>query len=89
MAHSTAVTIKLDVDIKSKLQHLSKIKSRSPHWLMKKAIDIYVETEELKEALKQETLARWEEAELQKFVSHDKVINWLDSWGEKNSKERP
>lgn len=89
MAHSTAVTIKLNVDIKSKLQHLSKIKSRSPHWLMKKAIDTYVEKEEMKEVVRQETLTRWEEAELGKLVSHDKVINWLDSWGEKNSKERP
>ena len=37
------VTVKLDSETKNKLQHLSKVKSRSTHWLMKKAIDDYVE----------------------------------------------
>ena len=37
------VTVKLDPETKNKLQHLSKVKSRSTHWLMKKAIDDYVE----------------------------------------------
>lgn len=83
------VTVKLDPETKNKLHFLSKVKSRSTHWLMKKAIDDYVEKEETKEKLRQETLSRWEEAEGGKVMSHDKVIEWLDSWGNDNEKDRP
>ena len=83
------VTVKLENDTKEKLQHLSKVKSRSTHWLMKKAIDDYVDKEEQRENLRQESLSRWEEAELGKVVDHNKVVDWLDSWGSDKEKERP
>jgi len=83
------VTIKLDIDTKDKLNHLSKVKARSPHWLMKKAIDNYVEKEELKEKLRQETLTRWKEAESGKVISNSEVMSWLEAWGTKEEKERP
>ncbi len=83
------VTVKLTTDTKEKLQHLSKIKSRSTHWLMKKAIDDYVEKEEQQERLRLDTLDRWQEAELGNVVDHDKVISWLDNWGTKNDSGRP
>lgn len=83
------VTVKLETTTKEKLQHLSKVKSRSTHWLMKKAIDDYVKKEEHKENLREESLARWKEAELGKVVNHDEVIQWLDSWGTEKDKGRP
>ena len=83
------VTVKLEADTKEKLQHLSKLKSRSPHWLMKKAIDDYVEKEERIEKLKEETLARWKEAECGKVIPHDEVVEWLGNWGTSCEKNRP
>jgi len=83
------VTVKLEVDTNEKLQHLSKLKSRSPHWLMKKAIDDYVAKEEKIEKLKEETLVRWKEAECGKVISHDEVIEWLSNWGSDCKKNRP
>ncbi len=83
------VTVKLNQETKNKLKHLSKVKSRTTHWLMNKAINDYVEKEEIKERLRQETLSRWKEAEAGKVMSHDKVIEWLDSWGNSNEKGRP
>ena len=83
------VTVKLEAGTKEKLQHLSKAKSRSTHWLMKKAIVDYVEKEEQNEKLRAETLERWKDAELNKTMEHNQVINWLDSWGTLNDKVRP
>ena len=40
------------------------------------------------EKLKQETLARWQEVEDGKVVSHQTVIKWLNTWGKKES-DRP
>lgn len=75
------VSIKLDSDIKAKLVKLGKIKDRSPHWLMNRAINNYIEQEEEKENLRQQTLSRWEEVQKGHIVEHDKVMKWLDSWG--------
>jgi len=83
------VTVKLEATTKEKLQHLSEVKSRSTHWLMKKAIDDYVEKEEGKDKLREESLARWKEAELGKVVNHDEVIQWLDSWSTEKDNGRP
>lgn len=38
--------VKLDSNIKDRLDHLGKIKQRSVHWLMKEAINQYLERED-------------------------------------------
>ena len=82
------VTVKLEPSTKEKLVNLGKAKTRSTHWLMKKAINDYVEREENKERLKQESLSRWKEAELGQVVEHDEVVKWLDSWGTEGKQDR-
>jgi predicted transcriptional regulator len=49
------------------------------------SLDI-VRQKDIKEKLRQETLSRWKEAEAGKVTPHDKVIDWLDSWGNDNEK---
>jgi predicted transcriptional regulator len=79
---STApVSVKLDPEVKRRLQKLGKIKRRSTHWLMKEAINSYLKHAESTEQLKQDTLSRWEEAVCGKTISHQVVTEWLDSWG--------
>jgi predicted transcriptional regulator len=75
------ISVRLKPEIKEKLLHLSKIKDRSPHWIMNKAITTYVEQENKNEQLRQETLERWKEVEQGQVVDHEKVSKWLDSWG--------
>jgi predicted transcriptional regulator len=75
------LSVKLKPEIKEKLMHLSKVKDRSPHWIMNKAITAYVEVEDRNEQLRQETLERWKEIEQGHVVDHEKVSKWLNSWG--------
>jgi len=56
---------------------------------MKQAIEKYIETEEQKEALKQETLARWQEVNKGQTVPHATVKQWLQSWGSNHEKDKP
>ena len=56
---------------------------------MKEAITRYLEQEEYSEQLNQETLARWQEAEQGKVVSHQSVNKWLDAWGTIEESGRP
>ncbi len=81
--------VKLEPQIKDRLERLSEIKHRKPHWLMKEAIIRYLDEEEYNEQLKQETIARWEEAETGKVVSNEAVMKWLATWGTEEEGERP
>lgn len=88
-SHPVPKVVKLDPDIRDRLDRLSELKHRSAHWLMKEAISRYLEQEEYTEKLNHETLARWQEAESGKVVRHHAVTQWLDSWGEDEESVRP
>ncbi|NOZ38241.1 MAG: ribbon-helix-helix protein, CopG family [Gammaproteobacteria bacterium] len=55
-----ATSVKLDDDLKDRIQNLANAQSRTAHWIMRKAIRDYVEREEKREAFKQDALRAWE-----------------------------
>ena len=55
------VAIKIDPDIKERIKHLADARQRTPHWLMREAINQYVEREEKREAFRQAGMAAWQE----------------------------
>lgn len=54
-------SLKLDPEIKTRLQRLAAARRRSQHWLMREAIEQYVEREEQRQRLRDEALAAWTE----------------------------
>ncbi len=77
--------VKLDVDLHIRLKALSDIKERSPHWLMKKAIEDYVNKEEVFERENREDEDRWQNYKLTGHgISKERVDEWLNSWGTDN-----
>ncbi|PRB80860.1 CopG family ribbon-helix-helix protein [Pseudomonas sp. MYb185] len=58
---ATATSIKLDDELKGRVQHLAEARRRTSHWIMREAIAQYVEREEKREALKQDALRAWED----------------------------
>jgi len=86
----TPTSIKLDDDLKGRLQHLADARRRSAHWLMREAIEQYVEREEQREAFRQDAIKAWEEyQETGLHASADEVENWLASWGTDNEAPPP
>ena len=83
------LSIKLPGGLKERLQKLGKLKQRTAHWLMKEAIEHYLDEEEVQEKLKQKTVKRWKEAEQEQVVPNMEVIAWLETWGETPDKARP
>ena len=55
-----ATSVKLDDDLKKRIQHLADSRQRTPHWIMREAIRDYVTREEAKESFKQDALQAWE-----------------------------
>jgi len=83
-------SVKLEPDIKSRLQHLAEARRRKPHWLMQEAIREYVEREEKREQFRQDALKAWQEfQETGLHVTGDEVLAWLETWGTDEEKEPP
>ena len=59
MPTASTTSLKLDLKIKRRLQRLASARRRSPHWIMREAIEQYVEREEKREQLRQDALAAW------------------------------
>ena len=58
MAQPTTIGVKVEKAIRDRLKALGRAKDRSPHWLVKKAIDEYLVREEQWEAEKRDEEAR-------------------------------
>lgn len=78
-----AVSVKLDGALKSRVQHLATRQRRTSNWIMREAIQQYVEREETRESFRQEALASW--AAHQQTGQHltvDESRAWLQTWGQ-------
>jgi predicted transcriptional regulator len=85
-----ATSVKLDDDLKSRIQHLADIRHRSAHWIMREAIRDYVEREEARERFKQEALASWKAyQETGQHLTGQEVRDWLKTWGTDKDTEIP
>jgi predicted transcriptional regulator len=84
------VAIKINEDIKARIQRLAEVRHRTSHWLMREALTQYVEREEKREAFRQDTLLAWEEYRTTGLhVTAEEVDVWLASWGTDNELPAP
>jgi predicted transcriptional regulator len=59
MPTPSTTSLKLDSEIKERVRRLAMARRRSPHWLMREAIEEYVGREEKREQFRQDALAAW------------------------------
>jgi len=75
--HSTT-SLKLDNATKERVQRLASARRRSPHWLMREAVEQYVEREEKSEQFRQEALAAWDDYQTTGLHATEKEADtWL------------
>ena len=87
---ATPTSIKLDDDLKVRVQQLADARRRSAHWLMREAIEQYVEREEKRETFRRDTLKAWEYYQATGLhATADEVEKWLASWGTDNEVPAP
>lgn len=85
-----ATSVKLDDDLKDRIQQLAKLQHRSSHWIMREAIRDYVEREEARESFKQEALASWSQYhETGRHLTGKEARDWLNTWGTDKETESP
>jgi predicted transcriptional regulator len=59
MATLSTTSLKLDSALKERVHRLASARRRSSHWVMREAVEQYVEREEKREQLRQDALAAW------------------------------
>ena len=59
MATLSTTSLKLDSAMKERVNRLASSRRRSAHWVMREAIEQYVDREEKREQLRQDALAAW------------------------------
>ena len=59
MATPSTTSLKLDVETKERIRRLAAARRRSPHWVLREAIEEYIEREEKREQFRQDALAAW------------------------------
>ncbi len=82
------VALRLDDDIQTRLRSLGKIRDRSPHYLMREAVERYVSNEEAKEEEKRILQERWETYQLSNVsYTQDQVEAQISEMIASNSKQ--
>jgi predicted transcriptional regulator len=83
-----AVSVKLDETTKERMRRLAAARRRTPHYLMREAIDQYLQREEARESFKQEALAAWAEyEETGLHLTGEEIERWLRGWGGESDAE--
>ena len=83
-------SVKINDELKDRIQNLAQIRQRSAHWIMREAINNYVDREEAKEKFKQEALNSWEKyKETGQHLTGQEISDWLESWGTSKESKVP
>ncbi|MGA3372777.1 MAG: ribbon-helix-helix protein, CopG family [Terracidiphilus sp.] len=59
MPASATTSLKIDFELKERVQRLASARRRSAHWIMREAVEQYVSREEKREQFRADALAAW------------------------------
>lgn len=78
MPNAATTSLKLDLELKERVQHLAKARRRTAHWIMREAVEQYVSREEKRQQFQQDALAAWEEFRATGLhVTAEEADEWL------------
>lgn len=84
----STVALRLDHDTQQRLKALGRARDRSPHYLMKQAVEKFLAREEELEREKLLTQSRWERFELTgETIAHSEVKEWIASLSLQNTSD--
>jgi len=86
MANSGTLTIRLPEDQIRRLEELAETTRRSSSALAAEAVANYLKYQKWKAGAIEEGL---EDLRAGRVISHDRVVQWLDSWGTENELPPP
>ena len=82
-------SVRMPDQLMDKLEALAEKLERSKGWIIKDAVNQYVERIDRQEKLLIETRQALSEIESGDVVDGDEVMAWVESWGSDNEKDAP
>ncbi len=90
MPETVTTSLKLDAEIKGRLRRLAAIQQRTPHWLMKHAIEQYVDREEKRDLFRREAVDAYEHFQRTGLhLTGEEVDAWLEKLANGEGAEMP
>lgn len=85
-----AITLSLRVqpEIRDQLEELAEATGRTKSFLASEALEYYIATQAWQIQATEKAFKKTNSKNA-KFIKHEKVVAWLNSWGSKNEKEPP
>jgi predicted transcriptional regulator len=83
---STTVTVRVERNVKNRLEKLAKSTGRTRSFLAAEALNAYLDVNEWQVAGVKEAMASLDRGE---GVSHEDVKDWVGSWGRKRERPAP
>jgi predicted transcriptional regulator len=84
------IAVKLNQDIRDRIKRLAETRHRTPHWMMREAIQQYVEREEKREVFRQDGIRAWSDYQATGLhVTLDEADSWLAKLEEGQDVEPP
>ena len=77
----STTSFRLDDDLQEKLESTANRTKRSKGWIINDALRRYIEQEELKQRMIEETQEALADIEAGRVVSGEEVMKWLETWG--------
>ena len=86
MGKSTTITIRVEQEVRDRLEGQAEIQNRSKSYLANQAIEEYLDTQEWQiEGIKKAV----QSLDAGKGVPHQQVMDWLQSWDSDNELPKP
>ncbi len=90
MPAKSTTSVKLEDDLRDRLNHLATARQRSAHWLMRQAIGEFVEREEKRERFKLDAEEAWEDYQATGLhLTGEEVEAWLEKIANGEEAELP
>lgn len=83
---NTPVSLRLDPKVKAKLEKQADLTDRSLSYVAQQAIVEFLEIKERERQIVEQALM---EADKGKFISDEKMMGWIESWGSENELPEP
>jgi predicted transcriptional regulator len=85
----STTSVRLDNDLQDKLDTTADKLKRTKGWIINEALRQYLEREERKQRMFEETQEAIADLEASRIISGEEVMQWLETWGSISEKDAP
>jgi len=85
-----ATSLKLNDETRERIRHVAERRDRSSHWIMKRAVEEFLDREEAREAFRNEAYEALSQYRKDgRHLTLDETLEWMSLWGKEEETKAP